>query len=321
MGPSGPRERSRYNRGDGSSNAVAFVICSSRGVGSGQDQKENICGHLGLLRRAKSRVHFPQLCACQARQIRVARDGHAALPHAKPLQIQAVSSACREQRPQKSANRAANGAIRKQVWPSCSAARKWDCYIPYIHHIASSSQRAKPITRSQSVMPPRGLMSSFAFAALAATASLLATPQAQAQGLFEFLWGGGQEWGGSKQNVSFDREIHPGPDHRQLRRPPPVPDHQVGPGDELSDRRAARAEPLAGRHHRHRQADEPVLASDSRDAARKSQTAAVGAGRPPHEPARRARHVSGIEPLPHSRHRRAVDHRPSRLQGLHPHAQ
>ena len=59
-------------------------------------------------------------------------------------------------------------------------------------------------------MPPRGLMSSFAFAALAATASLLAAPQAQAQGLFEFLWGGGQEWGGSKQTVSFDAKYTPG---------------------------------------------------------------------------------------------------------------
>ena len=53
-------------------------------------------------------------------------------------------------------------------------------------------------------MPPRSLMSSLAFAALAGTASLLAAPQAQAQGLFDFLWGGGQEWGGGKQNVSFD---------------------------------------------------------------------------------------------------------------------
>ncbi len=59
-------------------------------------------------------------------------------------------------------------------------------------------------------MPPRGLMSSFAFAALAATASLMAAPQAQAQGLFEFLWGGGQEWGGSKQTVSFDAKYTPG---------------------------------------------------------------------------------------------------------------
>jgi lipoprotein-anchoring transpeptidase ErfK/SrfK len=53
-------------------------------------------------------------------------------------------------------------------------------------------------------MPPRSLMSSLALAAVAATATLVATPQAQAQGLLDFLWGGGQEWGGGKQNVSFD---------------------------------------------------------------------------------------------------------------------
>ena len=53
-------------------------------------------------------------------------------------------------------------------------------------------------------MPPRSLMSSLAFAALLGTASLVAAPQAQAQGLIDFLWGGSQEWGGSKQTVSFD---------------------------------------------------------------------------------------------------------------------
>jgi len=47
-------------------------------------------------------------------------------------------------------------------------------------------------------------MSSIALAALTATASLAVAPHAQAQGLFEFLWGGTQEWGGGKQNVSFD---------------------------------------------------------------------------------------------------------------------
>ena len=41
MGPSGPRERSRYNRGDGSSNAVAFVFCSRWNGDSSQDQKGN----------------------------------------------------------------------------------------------------------------------------------------------------------------------------------------------------------------------------------------------------------------------------------------
>ena len=53
-------------------------------------------------------------------------------------------------------------------------------------------------------MPPRSLMSSLALAAVVATTTLVAVPQAQAQGLFDFLWGGGQEWGGSKQTVSFD---------------------------------------------------------------------------------------------------------------------
>jgi len=53
-------------------------------------------------------------------------------------------------------------------------------------------------------------MSSIALAATVATASLLAAPQAQAQGLFEFLWGGSQEWGGGKQTVSFDTKYTPG---------------------------------------------------------------------------------------------------------------
>jgi len=49
----------------------------------------------------------------------------------------------------------------------------------------------------------RSLPSSLAFA-LAATLSLTATTSAQAQNLLDFLWGGGQEWGGDRQNVSFD---------------------------------------------------------------------------------------------------------------------
>ncbi len=52
-------------------------------------------------------------------------------------------------------------------------------------------------------MALRSLPSSIAFA-LAATASLATATTTQAQGLFDFLWGGTQEWGGSRQNVSFD---------------------------------------------------------------------------------------------------------------------
>jgi lipoprotein-anchoring transpeptidase ErfK/SrfK len=59
-------------------------------------------------------------------------------------------------------------------------------------------------------MPPRSLMSSIALAAAAATITLAVAPQANAQGLFEFLWGGGQEWGGGKQTVSFDTKYTPG---------------------------------------------------------------------------------------------------------------
>jgi lipoprotein-anchoring transpeptidase ErfK/SrfK len=53
-------------------------------------------------------------------------------------------------------------------------------------------------------------MSSLALAALVATASVATAPQAEAQGLFEFLWGGGQEWGGGRQNVAFDQKYTPG---------------------------------------------------------------------------------------------------------------
>ena len=55
----------------------------------------------------------------------------------------------------------------------------------------------------------RRLMSSVAFAA-ATLIVPLAAPAAQAQGLFEFLWGGGKEWGGSKQTVSFNPKFTPG---------------------------------------------------------------------------------------------------------------
>ena len=45
----------------------------------------------------------------------------------------------------------------------------------------------------------------------------------------------------------------------------------------------------------------------------------LGAGRPSDEPTRRARALSGLLNLPHSRHGRPLDHRLGRLQGLHSH--
>jgi lipoprotein-anchoring transpeptidase ErfK/SrfK len=44
-------------------------------------------------------------------------------------------------------------------------------------------------------------------AALAATASF--TAAAQAQDLIDFLWGGGDEWGGGRQTVTFDQQYRP----------------------------------------------------------------------------------------------------------------
>jgi hypothetical protein len=58
-------------------------------------------------------------------------------------------------------------------------------------------------------MPLRSLVSSSVLAGLAAL-SLLAPTTAQAQSLIDFLWGGSQEWGGERQNVSFDPKYTPG---------------------------------------------------------------------------------------------------------------
>ncbi len=170
-------------------------------------------------------------------------------------------------------------------------------------------------------MPLRSLVSSLVLAGLAAVLLLTAPTTAQAQSLIDFLWGGSSEWGGAAADGQLRPEIHPGPDHRQLRRPPPLSHHPQGRGDQLPDRRAARAEPLAGHDHGLRQEGEPVLAADARHAEGKSQAAELGPRRPSDEPARRARHVPRRQHLPHPRHGRALDHRAGGLQGLHPHDQ
>lgn len=47
--------------------------------------------------------------------------------------------------------------------------------------------------------------------AAASMLSVLAAPQtASAQGLVEFLWGGGDDWGGGRQTVSFNTQYKPG---------------------------------------------------------------------------------------------------------------
>ena len=57
-------------------------------------------------------------------------------------------------------------------------------------------------------MPPRSLLRTIVLAGLVSTA--LYVPQsARAQGLIDFLWGGGEEWGGSRQVVSFSQQYSP----------------------------------------------------------------------------------------------------------------
>ena len=53
----------------------------------------------------------------------------------------------------------------------------------------------------------------------------------------------------------------------------------------------------------------------------KSAPAALGAGWASHEPAGRARALSGLQHLPHPWHGCALDHRHGRVEGLHPHVQ
>ena len=57
-------------------------------------------------------------------------------------------------------------------------------------------------------MPPRSLVRTIVFAGLVTTA-LLTSQSARAQGLIDFLWGGGQEWGGSRQVITFDPKYSP----------------------------------------------------------------------------------------------------------------
>lgn len=61
-------------------------------------------------------------------------------------------------------------------------------------------------------MSPRSLLSTTTlFAGLAAALVLITNPNpAGAQGLIDFLWGGGDEWGGERQTVKFDPKYTPG---------------------------------------------------------------------------------------------------------------
>ncbi len=59
-------------------------------------------------------------------------------------------------------------------------------------------------------MPLRSPVSSLVFSGLAAVTLLTAPTIANAESLIDFLWGGGSEWGGERQTVSFDPKYTPG---------------------------------------------------------------------------------------------------------------
>ena len=60
-------------------------------------------------------------------------------------------------------------------------------------------------------MSPRSLLSTTTLFVGLAVALIASVPNsAQAQGLIDFLWGGGKEWGGEKQTVKFDPKYTPG---------------------------------------------------------------------------------------------------------------
>ena len=53
-------------------------------------------------------------------------------------------------------------------------------------------------------------LSGLAIAAVILLSVTAAPHSARAQGLVEFLWGGGEEWGGGRQTVSFNKQYQPG---------------------------------------------------------------------------------------------------------------
>lgn len=53
-------------------------------------------------------------------------------------------------------------------------------------------------------------LAGFALAALVSLAGVLSPVPARAQGAIDFLWGGDSEWGGGRQNVSFNKQYKPG---------------------------------------------------------------------------------------------------------------
>ena len=171
-------------------------------------------------------------------------------------------------------------------------------------------------------MPVFTKMGTGALVAVAAAIGAVAMPAtASAQGFIDFLWGGDAEWGGKRQVVSFSQQFKPGQivvsfgDRRLylITKPGQAISYPIAVPREQS--RWQGVLPVTDKR------ENPAWTPTAEMLARKSAPPELGAGRPSDEPAGRARPLPRLEHLSHSWNGRALDDRPGRLQGLHPHVQ
>ena len=161
-------------------------------------------------------------------------------------------------------------------------------------------------------------LSGLTLAAIVLAGGLASAPSAKAEDLVDFLWGGSPEYGGGRSIVSFDPQYKPGQiivsfsDRRLylITKPGEAMTYPVAiPTGE------ARWQGVTSVTSK--RVNPPWTPTPDMVRAEPA-PAALGAGRPSDEPAWHSRHVPRHERLPYSRHRRALDDRPSRFARLHP---
>ncbi len=165
----------------------------------------------------------------------------------------------------------------------------------------------------------RGKLGQAALGAGALVAAATLAGPASAQQLF-FDWGGGSTsvGGSGRETVRFNPQYGKGQvivsfgDRRLY--------YITQPGQAISYPIAVPREQSrwAGVHVRHAEAREPVVDADADHDRREPAPAALGAGRPSDESAGQPCALPRVEHVPHPWHRRALDHRYRRLEGLHP---
>ncbi len=210
------------------------------------------------------------------RRINSARDRDAAQSGRELPQIQALGYASRKQPGPKTAktsrkvrckHRCGRHALPRKIGTviyraftlsaQCSPASRSEPPEPFSNALTQSDEFSRPGSRHCHCIPFRSPVS--------ASAGPVRVPMGRRPGM-----------GRRQADRCVRSQVHCRADHRQLRRPPPIPHHQGRHRHQLSRRRSARGRSLAGHHFGHRQARQPVLASDARDAAREPEAAHVG---------------------------------------------